>query len=979
MFLNCKTWFSYRYGTYPTQALVDHARQHGIDTLAITNINNTTDVWDFVRYCEAAGIRPIAGAEIRNGDQLLYLLLARNEAGFFAINSFLSIHQQKKEAFPPRPDLPPDDVWVIYAFGSVDPLVLMPHEKMGVHPAGLPKLYRYRDQHHAGKFVIQYPVTFAGKLQHNIHRLLRAIDKNILLSQQDKRHLAAETEVFTSPGDLLRQFSAYPEIIGNTHLITETCSIAMDFDKPKIKCTFTGSAASDRDSLERLAFEGMERRYGRNNTAAAARIRKELGIIEQQGFNAYFLITHDIVQYARHRGFFYVGRGSGANSMVAYCLQITEVDPMELDLYFERFLNPHRASPPDFDLDFSWKDRDEIIRYIFHKYGAGHVCLLGMFATFQRSALTRELGKVFGLPKDEIDELVRNPYASYRDDQHQRLIAEYGKVMTDFPNHLSIHAGGILISERPLHYYTATELPPKGLPTAQIDMHLAESISLDKIDVLSQRGLGHIRETIGLVRENKGIAIDISNVAAFKQDREVAARLRKADTIGCFYIESPAMRQLLQKLRCSDYLTLVAASSIIRPGVAQSGMMRQYIHRYQQPGTVRYLHPVLEELLKETFGIMVYQEDVIKVAHHFAGLDMAEADVLRRAMSGKYRGKDEIKRLEARFFGNCRAAGYAEELTAEVWRQIASFAGFSFSKAHSASFAVESYQSLYLKTYHPMEFMVAVINNFGGFYRTEVYFRELRKAGARVHAPCVNNSRQLTTIRGIDVYTGFIHIEKLEEALICRIANERQQYGSFISLYDFMERTGAGLEQLNILIRAGALRFTGKNKKELLWEANFLRKRHNPAAAGSTLFTEEPEIYSLPTLYQHPLDDALDELELLGFSLGNPFAYADNDGRSYLPARAMSDHTGKQVMMLGYLVTQKHIRTLSGEPMFFGTFIDEHGDWIDTVHFPEIARRYALHGSSGGFYRLSGIVLEEFGTYSLQVQHMERVGNRAIE
>ncbi len=267
------------------------------------------------------------------------------------------------------------------------------------------------------------------------------------------------------------------------------------------------------------------------------------------------------------------------------------------------------------------------------------------------------------------------------------------------------------------------------------------------------------------------------------------------------------MRQLLKKLRCEDYITLVAASSIIRPGVAQSGMMRQYVYHYHHQDQVTYIHPKMEELLKETYGIMVYQEDVIKVAHHFAGLDMAEADILRRAMSGKYRGNKEMQRIEAKFFNNCKAIGYPDHISREVWRQIASFAGYSFSKAHAASFAMESYQSLYLKTYFPMEFMVGVINNFGGFYHTALYFMELKRTGACIHAPCVNHSRQLTTLRGKDAHIGFIHIQGLEDALILRIENERNHYGSFISLYDFMERTGAGMEQLNILIRTGALRF----------------------------------------------------------------------------------------------------------------------------------------------------------------------------
>ncbi len=977
MYLNCKTWFSYRYGTYKTKELVLDAKALGLQSLALTNINNTSDIWDFVRFCDEHSIQPIAGTEIRNGDTFEYILLAGNAEGLFAINQFLSRHLQGGIPFPARPVFE-DNVWIIYPLGAIDPTLLHPWEKIGVLSREVNKLHRYRSKEHAGKFVIRQPVTFSNKFTYNIHRLLQAVDKNILLSRQDKNSIAATDEFFVVPEVLLQQFRDYPEIIYNTTQLMACCSLSMNFRTPKTKSHFSGSKEHDKELLRSLALEGMERRYGKeNNAEVAARVEKELKIIDGQNFNAYFLITWDITQYARHKGFFYVGRGSGANSMIAYCLQITDVDPLDLDLYFERFLNPNRSTPPDFDLDFSWQDRDEIIRYVFEKYGKDHVCLLGMCSTFQHNALTRELGKVFGLPKQEIDSLVNNLYAAYEDDSYQKLIATYSKEMVAFPNHLSIHAGGMLISEQPIYHYTALELPPKGFATSQIDMHVASAISLEKLDILSQRGLGHIKDTIQLVKENKGIAIDIHNIAAFKQDRNLADKLKQGDSIGCFYIESPATRQLLKKLECGDYLTLVAASSIMRPGVAQSGMMRQYIFRYHNRDNVPYLHPKMKELLEDTFGVMVYQEDVIKVAHHFAGLDMAEADILRRAMSGRYRGDEEMLRIRENFFRNCKEFGYPDEVTTEVWRQIASFAGFSFSKAHSASFAVESYQSLYLKTYFPMEFLVGVINNFGGFYNTELYFHELRKTGAQIYAPCVNHSDKLTAIRDKEVYVGLIHIQGLEDALLLRIINERYHYGSFLNLNDFMERTDAGLEQLNILIRVGALRFTSKNKKQLLWEANFLRKktpRPVPMAVGS-LFMEAPEVYELPELHQHPLDDAMDELELLGFPLCNPFDYVDDDVKQYPLATALEDHVGEEMTLLGYLVTLKHIRTLKDDRMFFGTFMDAQGNWLDTVHFPESAFKYPLSGS--GFYRCKGTVLEEFGTYSLNVSFMEKAGIRS--
>ena len=967
MYINCKTFFSFRYGTYSTETLVKEAADKGIQILALTNINNTCDVWDFVDYCRQHYIKPVAGAEVRNDNELFYILLAKNNKGFREINHFLSTYLSAKEPFPKRPSFA-DDVYVVYPLNAVAVTDLRTNELIGVQTTEVNKLYGLPLQVHQHKYIVRQPVTFQNKTYYNIHRLLRAVDRNIVLSKQDKKDTAGVHEYMMSPSELFEVFSRYPSLLTNTMKLLDECSIEMDYNTDKTKKVYSVSKEDDRILLAKLAWDGFGRRYT-DTKKAEERLEKELKIINDLGFNAYFLITWDIIRYAQSRSFFYVGRGSGGNSIVAYCLQITDVDPVELDLYFERFLNPYRSSPPDFDIDFSHKDRDEVIDYIFKRYGREYVCLLGMYSTFQHRAILRELGKVYGLPKEEIDGLENNPLT---EDKIQRQIHYYGSLIKDFPNHLSIHAGGMLISDEPVCAYTTTEMPPKGFFTSQIDMFLAEKIGLFKLDILSQRGLGHIKETIEIVRQNQRVFIDIHDIEKFKQDEKVAARIRAADTIGCFYIESPAMRQLLRKLRCDDYITLVAASSIIRPGVSQSGMMKEYIHRYHNPNDFEYLHPKMKELLEETYGVMVYQEDVIKVAHHFAGLDMGEADVLRRAMSGKYRGHKHFIEIREKYFKLCKEKGYSDELAGEVWRQIESFGGYSFSKAHSASFAVESYQSLYLKTYFPMEFMVAVINNFGGFYSRELYFHELKRTGATIELPCINESHYYTTIKGNSVTIGFVHIDGLEKGLVEKLLSERKKQGRFQHLQDFMERLQPGIEQLNILIRIGAFRFSHKNKKELLWEANFMQKKSAKHSVEALIFKEEPLAFNLPALVQHPLDDALDEIELLGFPLCNVFELADDDISRYLPASELSNHIGKEVSVLGYLVTSKPVRTSKGEMMYFHTFIDTAGDWIDTVFFPPVNRCQPVQGR--GIYEMKGRVMEEFGVYSLDVSGCKKIG-----
>jgi DNA polymerase-3 subunit alpha len=367
---------------------------------------------------------------------------------------------------------------------------------------------------------------------------------------------------------------------------------------------------------------------------------------------------------------------------------------------------------------------------------------------------------------------------------------------------------------------------------------------------------------------------------------------------------------------------------------------------------------------------MIYQEQVIQVAHEWAGLDMADADLLRRATSSKYRGKGHLPMLKEKFVAGCAGYGYPDAVVADVWRQIESFADYSFCKAHSASYAVESYQSLFLKTHFPMEFAVAVINNFGGFYSRELYFYELMRSGARVQRPCINNSDYYTNIRGQDVYTGFIHIKGFEQAFAERLLAARDRSGPYTGLADLIERTASTPEQLDLLIRTNALRFTGKSKKELLWEGDFLqRKTRLSVSLPNPLFREPPISFTLPVLPVYPMEDYYDDVELLGFPVGDPFDLVNDDPTRYCPARDLPTHLGRTVTVLGYHITHKPVRTIKGETMSFGTFLDANKDWIDTVHFPPI---HAAHPPHEGFYRITGKVLEEFGVYSIEVTHIEK-------
>ena len=583
MYLNCHTYYSFKYGTLSIDELLSEGQKNGLESLVLTDINNTSACLDFIKKAPQYNIKPIVGIDFRNGVQQQFIGIAKNNLGFSELNRYLtSLFQSKRKTPKIAPEF--NDSYVIYPFHTYDfNRTLAGHEYIGVTISQLNRMGILGGTYDASKFVILHPVTFRYKKDFNAHRLLRAVEKNTLLSKLSKSEEGNENHKMLPIFELREIYKWHPQIIRNTEKVLGNCDIGFELNKNRNKSIFTDSINSDLELLKRKTYEGLTTRFGNPSKIVKDRMETELKVIIDLGFCPYFLINWDIINYAKSKDYFHVGRGSGANSLVAYLLGITDVDPVELDLYFERFINPYRTTPPDFDIDFNWTDRDDITKYIFEKHGYEHVSLLGTYITFQHKSVIREIGKVFGLPSFEIDKLQRLKNVESVD-EIGGLVLKYGELISEFPSHLSVHSSGILVSENPTTDYSATFIPPKGFPTTQFSMLEAEDIGLHKLDILSQRGLGKIRDTLTIVKENKGIDININDFDKFKKDDKIKDLLRNGKTIGCFYVESPAMRMLLTKLEADDYLRLVAASSIIRPGVSKSGMMREYIFAFSRQG-----------------------------------------------------------------------------------------------------------------------------------------------------------------------------------------------------------------------------------------------------------------------------------------------------------------------------------------------------------------------------------------------------------
>jgi len=930
---------------------------------------------EFVQLCREHGIKPVAGIEFRDNGRLLYIGIAQNQEGFKALNTILTSHLTNGAALPRRLDQV-TDAFIIYPDRIPSPERMRSHEFVGLTITNLRKKAIGDVQQEPGKVVLLHTINHADRMGWQVHKLLQCIDQGLMLSQVSSSGLADPGQTWLEQDSIADLKIRYGPIMLNTEKLLDQCQISFETLGPPNRRSFTAGYESDKSLLLSLTSKGLARRYPDCDLPLArSRLEHELNIIFRLQFASYYLVVWDMLRHARSSGYPYVGRGSGGNSIAAYCLMITHVEPIELGLHFERFLNSHRLVPPDFDIDFSWKHRDKVLSYLIASHGSDRTALLASYNTFKGKSIVRELGKVFGLNKREIDQIIQHPLQDNHH-PHAHYIFAYGRLLERMPNYLSVHSGGVIIAEEALDNYTARQMMPKGMPITHCDMRHAELLGFHKFDVLSQRGLGHIEQAVQLVKSRHDKQIPIDNVHQIKQDPRTLQQLYSGECIGCFYIESPAMRGLLHKMKCSSYLDLVAASSIIRPGVAKSGMMRSYLRRRMGQEEPTYLHPVMEQKLGETFGIMVYQEDVMQVVTAIAGFEAREADMLRRLMTGKEKSKKLLASLRSRFLVACQLQHMPNMVATELWRQISSFSGYSFCKAHSASYAAESFQSLYLKAHFPLEFITAVINNGGGFYPVEIYVHEARRLGVSVVPPCINRGGYQTTIVGDHLVLGWKHVKGLRSDTCAQLISVRQNGGPFRNLWDMMNRLHLPPNQIALVVRIGGARFTKLAKGEILLRWLTVSKKGYDQSAdqmqlpwGASSF---PRLS--PTMAHGPDMQAMDEQELLGFTLKSPFSLLAEHPQDGIRAGQMKLHENRTMQIVGYFVIRKPVTTNRHRHMCFATWLDLDGEYFDSVHFPKELKTYPFEGK--GSYLLTGRVVIEHNYPILEVKKMRRIRSR---
>ena len=992
--LHVHSTYSLMRGTIGLEDLCRRVRELGMDTVALTDTNGLYGLIFFLQIAAEMGIRPIIGAEVVTEDERA-VLLVKDRQGYANLCRILTDRHDGNgfvlsDALIAKPDgltVLSDTILLLNKTrGRVD----LYAELIGCRPnravldfvraTGIPP-------------VATNGVHFLHPQEHRLHALLRAIDLNTKLSRLPLDETAPPSAWLTSEEDMARRFPHVPEALENTLVVAEKCRFRGDFGTV-VDTGFEGMGrVAVMGRLRKNCEQGAIRRYGEITPAVKERMDYELEIIGKKGFGSVFLMVEDIVKQAPRT----CGRGSAAASIVSYCLGITHVDPLRYNLYFERFLNPGRKDPPDIDVDFPWDERDDILDYVFQKHGPARSAMVANHVGFRPRAAVREIAKVYGLSEGEIkqvtDRLAHLWYWAGESveemmDEHPifrglNLEAPWPEILAwashlqGMVRHLSVHCGGVVVVPDDLTRYVPTEEAPKGVRIVHWEKDQTEDSGLVKIDLLGNRSLAVIRDTLKAVRKNTGRVIAYEDFNPL-DDPETQAAIARGDTLGVFYIESPATRQLQKKARVGDFEHIVIHSSIIRP--AANDFINEYVRRlHGEP--YEPLHPILQKVLSETYGIMVYQEDVTKIAVAMAGFSPEEGDGLRKTLSKK-RNHRKLCEYRDQFVKGALQRGIDPDVIVKVWDMILSFGGYSFCKPHSASYAMVSFKSAYLRAHYPAEFMAAVISNRGGYYSAFAYISEARRMGLTVLSPDVNASEQAYTGRGREIRMGLMQLKGLKEKALDRILECRKWGGRYASFEDFLQRTRLDPSDVRLLIKSGCLDSIagGRSRAELLWQTEAGRSRR-PKSQQAELDLFDEDTVRVPKLGDYDFRTALlHEVEILGFPLTvHPLdLYREAwEGLDIVRADEMGSHIGRRVSMIGWWVTNKMVYTKQEEPMAFISFEDRTAMY-ETIFFPPAFRKYCSRFSPVRPYILKGVIEDDLGAVSLHVEEMRYLGKGEI-
>jgi len=1013
--LHTHTCYSLLDGACKIPQLVARAKELGMEALAITDHGVMYGVIEFYREAKKAGIHPVIGCEVYVAPRTRWdkvaglddkpyhlVLLAENQQGYKNLIKLVSRSWLEGFYYRPRID---KELLAQFSEGLIGlsaclageiPVLLLEGKK----EEALAQALEYERIFGKGNFFLEMqdhgldgqmkvngglleihektgiPLVATNDLHYinkedaYVQDVLLCIQTGKTLADTDRMRFETDEFYLKSGDEMALLFGEYPEALANTVEIARRCKVEFEFGVNHLPPFPLPPEEKDEATyLRKLCHIGLQERYPTNQQKAMERLNYELSVIEKMGFSGYFLIVWDFINFARSKGIYVgPGRGSAAGSIVAYCLGITNIDPLKYDLLFERFLNPNRISMPDIDIDICYLRRGEVIDYVCERYGKDKVCQIVTFGTMAAKAAIRDAGRAMGIPLPTVDKVAKLVPSELNitidralalsaelrnlaeNDEEIRELIQVAKALEGMPRHSGVHAAGLVITGEALDNYLPLQRSAEGLPCTQFEKDTVESIGLLKMDLLGLRTLTVIGDAVKLIRQSRGIDIDIDRIPL--DDPDTYKLLSEGDTIGVFQLESDGLRQILRELKPERFEDIIALVALYRPGPLGSGMVDDFIKRRHGQVEVEYLHPMLEPILKNTYGVILYQEQVMRISGDLGRLSLGEADQLRRAMGKK---KPEVlAAYKKTFVEGALSQGIGEKTAAKIFELMEYFSGYGFNKSHSAAYALVAYQTAWLKAHYPVEFMAALLSSVMETKdKVPFYIEECRQRKINILGPDVNQSLDGFTVNNNSIRFGLAAIKQVGVQAIQSIIEERKN-GPYTSLENFCRRvnlTQVNRRALENLIWAGGFSSVPGNRAQLLAILPMaidqgLAWQKEAQSNQISFFDIDPGIR--PTEDQIPLPDLPEvdekeilamEKEVLGMYLsGHPlsaFHKKLSKKTSHRIDSLSQDMEDRQVILGGMVTALRRSVTKKGQMMAYFKLEDLTGS-IDVLVFPKL-------------------------------------------
>ncbi|MGE4357606.1 MAG: DNA polymerase III subunit alpha, partial [Candidatus Omnitrophota bacterium] len=989
--LHVHTQFSLLDGACPITDLIDLANQYRMPALAITDHGNMFGAIDFYQEAMNKGIKPIIGCEVyvapksrfeKTSNSIQdasyhFTILVKDEEGYKNLINLVTKGYLEGFYYKPRID---KELLKQYSRGLIglsgclksELSYLLNNQQIKTALSVLDDFKQIfgknsfyieiqdqnlKEQKRINKMAIQCAkdlniplvatndVHYLNKKDASAHEILLCIQTQTNIDDPNRMRFGSDEFYFKPPEEMQKVFNEIPEAIANTIAITEQCNLELNFNQIHLPYFSPPEGKTKFEYLKELCEEGLRKRYTNPTDEILRRLEHELKIIKESGFVGYFLIVWDFVNYAKSRNIpVGPGRGSAAGSLVSYLLGITDIDPLKYGLLFERFLNPERISMPDMDIDFCYERRQEVIDYVVKKYGRECVAQIVTFGTMMARAVVRDVGRAFNMPYGEVDKIAKliphDPnidlkqalkiepqlYSLYENDPQIRKLIDTAISLEGLTRHISTHAAGVVIAEKPLTEYIPLCKIGDGQTITGYAMEALEKIGLLKIDFLGLRTLTVIDETIKIIKRSRNISLDIKNIPL--DDLQTFRMLQKGETIGVFQLESNGMRELLKKIKPEKFEDIIAILALFRPGPLGAGMVEDFIRRKKGEIPVRYDHKKLEPILKETYGIILYQEQVMRIASEIGGFSMAQADMLRRAMSKK--NPEVMDKARKSFVEGALQNGINVDVANKIFNQMELFARYGFNKSHSAAYALISYRTAYLKANFTAEFMTALLTSEKDNTEKVVqYINECARLNIKVLPPDINESfANFTLVSSDTIRFGLTAIKNVGETAVNEIIKTRNATGDFKNLYDFCEKVDLRIvnhKVIESMIKCGVFDRFGLKRAQLMAVldnaievANSLQKDRQ--LRQSTFFDSfsntvfQRNYKPIPDIKEWPENQLLSfEKELLGFYItGHPLAKFEELMRKYSNVRIIELNSlkdGQEIFLCGMISKLKKTTT----------------------------------------------------------------------